>query len=147
MVYIKKIIFYFISLTVLLLGKINSCLGLSILKSDKVDDLNPNAAGQTAVFSSSAGFMDTTIGIFMSYVIQGFLGGLGIIFIVLIILGGYNLMTAAGEEEKINKAKDTIVRAIIGLLIIIAAYSITYFVFSSLSDAGGSGGPQGSPNL
>jgi len=65
-------------------------------------------------------------------VISAFLGLLGIIFLVLIIYAGFNWMTAQGDEEKVTKAKDTLTRAIIGLIIITAAYSITYFVFSSL---------------
>ena len=70
--------------------------------------------------------------------ISAFLGLLGIIFLVLIIYAGFEWMTAQGDEEKVTKAKDTLTRAVIGLVIIIAAYSITYFVFSSLP--GGEGG-------
>ena len=71
-------------------------------------------------------------------VISAFLGLLGIIFLVLIIYAGFEWMTAQGEEEKVTKAKDTLTRAVIGLIIIIAAYSITYFVFQSLSGASSS---------
>ena len=38
-------------------------------------------------------------------------------------------MTAQGEEEKVSKAKDTIQRAVIGLIVTIAAYAISYWVF------------------
>ena len=82
----------------------------------------------------------------ISTVIEVFLGLLGIIFLVLIIYAGYNWMTAQGDEEKVTKAKDTLQRAVIGLIIIIAAYSITYFVFSSLpGGGGGDDGLTGSP--
>jgi len=57
---------------------------------------------------------------------------LGIIFIILMIYAGYNWMTAQGEEEKVTKAKTTIQRAIIGLIIVVSAYAITAFVFKSL---------------
>ena len=46
-----------------------------------------------------------------------------------IIYAGYNWMTAQGEEEKVSKAKDTIQRAVIGLIVTIAAYAISYWVF------------------
>jgi type IV secretory pathway VirB2 component (pilin) len=72
--------------------------------------------------------------------ISAFLGLLGIIFIILIIYAGFNWMTAGGDEEKVKLAKDTLIRAVIGLIIIIAAYSITYFVFSNLPGGGGGGG-------
>ncbi len=70
--------------------------------------------------------------------ISTFLGLLGIIFLVLIIYAGYNWMTAGGDEEKVTIAKNTLTRAVIGLIIIVAAYSITYFVFTNLP-GGGSG--------
>ncbi|MDP2737081.1 MAG: hypothetical protein Q8O59_04895 [bacterium] len=65
-------------------------------------------------------------------VIQAFLGLLGVIFLVLIIYAGYNWMTAQGEEEKVTKAKDTLQRAVIGLIITIAAYAISVWVFDKL---------------
>ena len=68
-------------------------------------------------------------------IISIFLGLLGIIFIALIVYGGYLWMTAMGDETKIEKAKNTIVPALIGVVIIIAAYSITSFVISSLVNA------------
>jgi amino acid transporter len=67
--------------------------------------------------------------------IKTILGLLGIIFVVLIVYSGFQWMTAQGNEEKVTKARETISRAIIGLLIVIAAWSITYFVFEALNKA------------
>jgi len=53
----------------------------------------------------------------------------------LAIYAGYNWMTAQGEEEKVTKAKDTLTAAIIGLVIVIAAYAISYYVISALGGA------------
>ena len=63
-------------------------------------------------------------------VIKVFLSLLGVIFIILIIYGGYTWMLASGDEQKVTKAKDTIRRAIIGLMIVVAASAFTSFVFS-----------------
>jgi len=65
-------------------------------------------------------------------VIQAFLGILGVLFLVYMLYAGYNWMVAQGDEEKVTKAKDTIQRAIIGLIIIIGAYAISYWVFDRL---------------
>jgi len=85
---------------------------------------------------TKAGFLDATSGGSLENitetVISAFLGLLAVIFIILMLIAGYNWMTAAGDEEKVTKAKNTIRRAIIGLIILITAYSITYFVFSNL---------------
>lgn len=75
----------------------------------------------------------------ISLVIKAFLSLLGLIFIILMLIAGFNWMTAGGDEQKVSKAKDTIEKAVIGLIIIIFAYSITYFVFKYLP-FGGSGG-------
>lgn len=55
---------------------------------------------------------------------------LGIIFLILMLYGGYHWMIAAGDNSKVEKAKDTIQRAIIGLLIIVGSYAIVKFVMS-----------------
>lgn len=65
-------------------------------------------------------------------VIQTFLGLLGVLFLVYMLYAGYNWLIAQGEEEKVTKAKDTIQRAVIGLIITIAAYAISYWVFDQL---------------
>ena len=53
---------------------------------------------------------------------------LAIIFIILMIYAGYSWMTARGNEEQVEKAKKTMVRATIGLGIIMASLTITFFV-------------------
>ncbi|MDA3840537.1 MAG: hypothetical protein PF572_05575 [Patescibacteria group bacterium] len=72
---------------------------------------------------------DTTFASTLGTLIGVFLGFLGIIFIVLMIWSGYNWMTAGGNEEKLTKAKSTIYRSIIGLIIIISSYAIWFFIF------------------
>jgi len=54
---------------------------------------------------------------------------LGLLVLVLMIVSGYQWMTAAGNEDQIATAKKRITNAAIGLLIILAAWSITQFVF------------------
>lgn len=64
--------------------------------------------------------------------INSFLSLLGVIFIILMILGGYHWMTASGDEQKITKAKDTIRTAIIGLIIIVGSYAIWNVIWYNL---------------
>ena len=61
-------------------------------------------------------------------VIRVFLGLLGIIFVFLIVLAGYKWMTAGGDSSKVDEAKHQLQTAVIGLMIILASYSITVFV-------------------
>jgi|SRR3989344_73439 len=60
--------------------------------------------------------------------IKVFLGILGLVFLVLIIFAGYSYMTSQGNSEKMEKATGQIKHAAIGLIIILAAYSIADFV-------------------
>lgn len=68
-------------------------------------------------------------------IIKVFLGFLGIIFLALIIFAGYRWMTSGGNEEDVKKAKSQIINAVIGLVIIFAAYSITSFVTNDIRRA------------
>lgn len=70
--------------------------------------------------TSAAGIAGTAVKTFLSI--------LGVIFLILMLYGGYNWMIAHGEEQKVEKAKDTIRTAIIGLVIIIGSYAIWNFI-------------------
>ncbi|MFB6226073.1 MAG: Mbov_0395 family pilin-like conjugal transfer protein, partial [Candidatus Paceibacteria bacterium] len=76
-------------------------------------------------------------------IINIFLGLLGIIALVLIIYGGYLIMTSGGNEEQVQDGKKVLINAVIGLAIILAAFGITNFVINALTDATGAGGPGG----
>lgn len=76
----------------------------------------------------------------ISVLIQVVLGFLGIIFLVLTIMAGFKWMTSNGNEDTIKKAKGSLVNSIIGLVIVIAAYAITYSVFNYLPFASSGAG-------
>jgi amino acid transporter len=57
-------------------------------------------------------------------------GLIGVIFFILIIYGGILWMTAGGNDTQVKKAQNSIQRAAIGLLIVVLAYAITYFILS-----------------
>ena len=60
---------------------------------------------------------------------------LGIIAVVIILYGGFVWMTAAGNDDRVTKAKSIIVAGIIGLVIVIAAFAIVTFVINMTNDA------------
>ncbi len=68
-------------------------------------------------------------------IIQTVLGLLGVIFLGLIVYGGYLWLMARGNEQQIEKAKETIKAGIIGLIIMLGAYAISNIVISRLSNA------------
>ena len=60
------------------------------------------------------------------------LGSLGIVFVIFIVQAGIMYMTAAGDPAKVDKAKKMITQAVVGLIIIVAAYSISSFVINQI---------------
>lgn len=81
----------------------------------------------------------TDVRVLIAKAINIFLGILGITFMVIMVFAGYRLMTAGGNEDTITEAKSSIVRAVIGLLIILMAWSISLFVTNCLSEVSGAG--------
>jgi hypothetical protein len=76
-----------------------------------------------------------SIGGIVGSIILAVLGLLGVIFVVLLTYGGFLWISSAGEEDKVKKAQGLIFNSIIGALIVIAAYAITYYVLKKLGGA------------
>ena len=70
-------------------------------------------------------------------VIKTVLALVGTIFLVLTIYAGILWMTAQGNDEQVTKATGIIKASVIGLIIIMSAYAITFFVTSRLVGAAG----------
>lgn len=57
---------------------------------------------------------------------------MGVITLVLIIYAGFTWMLAAGNEETVGKAKKILKGAIIGLVVVLASYGISQYIFNTL---------------
>ena len=68
-------------------------------------------------------------------VIKIALGFLGTIAVVLIIVAGFQWMTAAGNEDKIKKAQKIMTAAVIGLVIVLMAYALSTFIINAVIEA------------
>ncbi|MDD2681109.1 MAG: hypothetical protein PHE20_03360 [Patescibacteria group bacterium] len=97
------------------------------------DDSGLKQASAQAGYDTSSN--DSLTG-YVSKIISVILSVLGIIFLAFTIYGGIVWMTAAGNEEKVKKAKELIIESIIGVIIVIAAYAISYFVLQATTNSG-----------
>jgi RsiW-degrading membrane proteinase PrsW (M82 family) len=70
--------------------------------------------------------------IIIGILLKAFLSFLGITFVVLMVIAGYNWMTAQGSEEVITKSKQTIRAALIGTVVAISGWAIWNFVFTNI---------------
>jgi hypothetical protein len=86
-------------------------------------------------FADSAGYnpANQDPNLVIGAAIKAFLSVLGVVFLFLMIYGGWVWMTAQGNEQKVDQAMGTIRTAIIGLIIILAAYAISVYVFNELA--------------
>lgn len=66
-------------------------------------------------------------------VIQMVLSFLGVIFLILVIYGGYLWMLARGNQDEVDKAKKIILDASFGLVVILSAYAATTYVLDSIA--------------
>lgn len=88
-----------------------------------IDKVN-NAATQAGYSAAT----ETTFAENVGKAIKILLSMIGVLFTILIIYAGYLWLTARGNDESISKAKGIISSSIIGLIILLMAYSITNFI-------------------
>jgi len=69
-------------------------------------------------------------------VVNGILYFVGILSVVMLIWGGILYTTSAGDSNKVTTAKNTIMYAVIGLVVAIFAYAIVNFVLITSSGVG-----------
>lgn len=81
--------------------------------------------------ASSSGYVEQSVNTLAGDIIRLALTILGTLFVVFIIYAGFLWLTAAGNEQRVDKAKKIIFESTIGLIIVIAAYAITYFIVSA----------------
>ena len=60
----------------------------------------------------------------------------GIVAVIMIIIGGLRYITSGGASDKVSGAKDTIVFAIVGLVVVALAQVIVRFVLNRVATSG-----------
>jgi hypothetical protein len=79
------------------------------------------AAGQPPSAWAGVGSLNELLGRILSFVF----GLAGAIFVIMIIVGGLQYLTSAGNEEAAGKAKKLMTYAVIGIVITVAAWGIS----------------------
>ena len=120
---------------------LNAPLALAQGNSQEAFDQLRSAGGASGANIAGSGPTDPRV--IVAKIIRAALGLMGIIFVVLVVYAGFLWMTAGGEEDKTSKAKKLLSSGVIGLVIILSAYAISYFVFQSLLGATSGGNPFG----
>ena len=125
-----KIILFSLLLPAWLGASLNYASALNLRDAFSQEENSPleAAAGQGSGFNTKVTFEKIAGAIITSAVSL-----MGVIFLGLALYAGYGWMTARGNEEAVEKAKNTLTNAIIGLVVVLAAYAISYFIVSRIS--------------
>lgn len=105
----------------------NTCLAINSQAANQMDNQSSVLLGTSSLSPKNvdlSGIIATILTLILSI--------LGILFLILTIVAGFKWMTAGGNEETIKKQTTNIKNYLFGLIVVIAAYSITYFIFYSL---------------
>ena len=71
------------------------------------------------------------IGTTIGEVVNIFLYFVGAVAVIVVIWGGFQYITSSGDSQKATTAKNTIMYAVIGLVVAIFAYAIVNFVLTT----------------
>ncbi len=63
----------------------------------------------------------------------------GIVAVIMIIYGGFRYITSGGESASVGNAKNTLIYAIVGLIIVALAQFIVHFVLNAAGNSGFTG--------
>ena len=89
--------------------------------------INNISEGANSTVGGKSDLGDSIIGI-----LNGVIGIIAAVCVVIIVIGGVQYMTSSGDAGKVKKAKDTILYAIIGLVVCALAATIVNFVISKV---------------
>jgi hypothetical protein len=107
-------------------------------------------AAESKIFGGTVGDSSMTVGDYIrggsglgetdptelaSFIIIVVLDLLALLAVILIIYAGFTWMTAAGNDDQVEKAQDTLKAAVIGLIIILAAWALTVYIIGKVEDS------------
>lgn len=124
----KKLISIIVTVTLTFLGLgliSNNVYAVSVCDQPVSDEVK--RANGCPGYGEPATVRDVIIGI-----INGIVGILSIVAVIFVIVGGVNYMTSAGDAGKVEKAKKTILYAVIGLVICALAFAIVNFFIAKV---------------
>jgi len=83
---------------------------------------------------NEAGYGNKTLGEAVGAIVNVVLSVLGLVATVIIIIGGFIWMTSGGNPDQVGKAKKLMMAGVIGLIIILLAWSISHFLVTRITD-------------
>ena len=101
-------------------------MNLVYFLADAVDPKKKAQEGLTIIGGDSA--TTDNFNTKLQAVLNWIFGIIGIVAVIMIILGGFTMMTSSGDPGKVKNGKDTILYGVIGLVVALLAVVIVNFV-------------------
>jgi Type IV secretion system pilin len=96
---------------------------------------NGGSTSNTSLCTSTSGVNQDSVGVLASKIVNIFSIVVGAVAVIMIIYGGFRYITSGGDTNKVGSAKNTLIYAIIGLIIVALAQVIVHFVLNTSSNA------------
>lgn len=117
-------------------------LGLAFMQPSAVYAAcdNPAACAQQGTEDVSNGGEGLTLQEGIKTIVNVLLFLIGAIAIIMLIIGGIRYTTSNGDSAQVQSAKNTVLYAVVGLVIALIAYAIVNFVISTLAGSDSNSG-------
>ena len=118
-----KIMIVTVTLAALVGGATQLCL------ASKLEDVG------TGIYGDNSAPAANSLPFYVGLYIRMFLYISGTIMIIIVVYAGTLWMTAGGDDGQLKKAKSWLTNGIIGLIITLAAFAITDYIFGKMIEA------------
>jgi len=132
---IRRFKLFAVAMSVVLMGSVTTP-ALSMAAGIQTSDA---CAGLNALNGKNSGTCDkssqSSLQGIIHFAVQTLAWVLGVAAIIMIILSGFKYITAGGDSGKISSAKNTLIFALVGLVVAALAQFMVSFVLSSTKDS------------
>lgn len=103
-----------------------------VLAAEVFQACDEGVSGSTICADRSSGGGIFNQGGIISKIIQTLIFVVGAVSVIMIVIGGFRYVMSAGDSSAVNDAKNTVLYAIVGLVVAISAQAILTFVLNRL---------------
>ena len=108
------------------------CQGANLTFNNEAAPGKPINCGTDAQGNKEAVGAQGTVNNLVGKIINIFSVIVGIVAVIMIIVGGFRFITSGGDSAKVTSARNTIIYAIIGLIIVALAQIIVKYVLTNI---------------
>ncbi|MEK7599542.1 MAG: pilin [Patescibacteria group bacterium] len=98
----------------------------------------PDSASGTSCGSAGTNSDNSGIKELAAKIVQAFSIIVGAVSVIMIIYGGFRYITSGGDSGRVGNAKNTLIYAIVGLIIVALAQVIVHFVINTAGSSASS---------